>query len=204
MYSTPVLVFFILFIQSALKPDFFLPIQTQSRQELSSIKLTSIGQFGLVRKERPLVPSHLHTGIDFARPNENYINEPVFPIFSGTVISVRNDGPFAQIIIRHQKDKMIFWTLYEHVSEIRVSVGDQVNPLNPIARFMNREELNKFGWQFDHFHFEILKKEPLKIPVNSKLPQRMFSAPTLTCFTETDLEKNYYNPVPFMTNRNNQ
>ena len=190
-------------MQNNLKPDFYLPIQTQNRQDWNSVKLTSIGQFGIVRKERPSVPAHLHTGIDFARPSENYRNEPVFPVFAGTVISVRNDGPFAQIIIRHQKGKIHFWTVYEHVSEIWVSVGDLVNPMKPIARFMTKQELDRFGWQFDHIHFEILRTEPFKIPINSKLPQRKYSAPTLTCFTETDLEKNYYNPEQFMSKRNN-
>lgn len=185
-------------LQIVLKPDFYLPIQVKNRTDWSLVKLTSIGQYRLVRKSRPEVPQHLHTGIDFARPSDNYKFEPIFPVYNGTVISIRDDGPFAQIIIQHKMNNLQFWTVYEHVSGIKVSIGDEVNPANPIARFMNRNELDRFGYQFDHFHFEVLKNKPLKIHPAKKLPQRQYSAPTLTCYSETDLMKNYYNPELFL------
>ena len=37
------------------------------------------------------------------------------------------------------------------------NLNETVNPDKPIARFMNKQELNTHGWQFDHFHLEILK-----------------------------------------------
>ena len=144
--------------------EYHLPIDTINRKLTDTLLLTDIGEFGLLRKERPGIPAHYHTGIDIKRPSTNYINEPIFPICDGIVISKREDGPFAQIIVEHQHDKK-FWTVYEHIAGITVDLFDHVTPSSPIARFMNTGELDRYGWQFDHFHFEILKEQPIKLSV---------------------------------------
>jgi hypothetical protein len=99
-----------------------------------------------LRKARPGIASHLHTGIDIERPHSNY--EPIFPIAKGVVISKRDDGAFAQLIIEHSVKGKKVWTVYEHIAGIVPKLNDVVDPMNPIARFMTREELNRFGWQF--------------------------------------------------------
>lgn len=164
----------------------------------SHIELTEIGEFGLLRKARPNIPAHLHTGIDIKRPGNNYDHEPIFPIADGIVISKRTDGPYAQLIIEHPNNGEPFWTVYEHIAEIQVHLSQQVNPETQIARFFNREELNLHGWQFDHFHFEILKKQPLKITPSAKTPERHFRSYTLSCFTEEELLQNFYDPYLFL------
>lgn len=78
-----------------------LPINVSNRISLGELSLTEIGAFGLRRKARPNVKSHLHTGIDIKRPDNNYMNNPIFPIAPGVVISKRDDGPFAQLIVEH-------------------------------------------------------------------------------------------------------
>ena len=171
----------------------FLPIKTLDRQSWNTAKLTKIGAFGLLRKARTNVSAHLHTAVDFKRPNKNYFNEPIYSISVGTVISLRNDGPFAQLIIEHKN----YWTVYEHIAGITVSVGEQVNSKKPIARFMTKKELNSFGWQFDHLHFEILKRKPVPLKQNIKTPHRFYRAYTLECFTDSDLDKNYFYPPEF-------
>ena len=139
----------------------YLPINSENRQSIESVKLTSIGRFGLMRKARPGIPAHLHTGTDLKRPNNNYIDEPIFPAAKGTVISFRDDGPFAQIIVQHTlEDSSLLWTVYEHIAGIQIKLHDSVDPVQPIARFMTRDELNKYGWQFDHIHFEVMKVKP--------------------------------------------
>ena len=144
--------------------NLLVPINTFDRHDGSSIKLTKIGQFGLERKTRPGVDEHLHTGIDIRRPNDNYINEPIFSIGNGKIISLRDDGRYSQIIIEHSSENgKKYWSVYEHVSGINVQLYEMVNPNIPIARFMNKEELNEYGWQFDHFHLEIMKKKPIKV-----------------------------------------
>jgi hypothetical protein len=174
-----------------------LPIDATDRTSVEQIQLTDLGQFGKYRKARPNIPGHYHTGIDIKRPHNNFLNEPVFAIAQGKVISKRTDGPYAQIILEHKMNNFVFWSLYEHVAGITVNVGEQVSSDKAIARFMNKTELNRFGWQFDHFHLEILKVRPVELKSSSSQPQRKFNSYTLVCYTEVDLNKYFYNPVVF-------
>ena len=188
---------FILFIFSDLGFEYSLPVNTSDRNSINLLELSEIGEFGLLRKERPRVPAHLHTGIDIKRPTQNYQSEPIFPIFEGVVISKRRDGPYAQLIIEHGNEHK-FWTVYEHIAGIKVNLYDDVSPQTPIARFMDKNELNRYGWQFDHFHFEILKAQPIKLKPDRSKPERLFASYTLMCYTKDDLDKYFYNPLDFL------
>src|SRR5512133_602835 len=95
------------------KSSYSLPVHTTNRKSISTLTLSEIGDFGLVRKARPGVPAHYHTGIDIKRPVYNYQDEPIFPISEGIVISIRQDGPYAQLIIEHKNPAC--WTVYEHI-----------------------------------------------------------------------------------------
>ncbi|WP_289054038.1 M23 family metallopeptidase [Carboxylicivirga marina] len=175
-----------------------IPINAPIGSSTSLLKLTEIGEFGLMRKERPGVPAHFHTGIDIKRPSNNYQSEPIFPIANGIVISKRVDGPYAQLIIEHEGEQR-FWTVYEHIAGIEVNLFDRVKHDQPIARFMNRNELNRYGWQFDHFHFEILKVEPMRLKQEQSKPERLFASYTLACYTKEDLDKYFYHPLDFLS-----
>ena len=196
MFKTSFLIVLLLF-GSFVELDYRLPIDTINRKSIETLRLTDIGEFGLLRKERPGIPAHYHTGIDIKRPSTNYIHEPIYPISDGIVISKREDGPYAQIIIEHQLDKK-FWTVYEHISGITVNLYDYVTPNTPIARFMNSGELDRFGWQFDHFHLEILKEQPYKLRQENSKPNRLFSSYTLVSYTRADLNKYFYAPLEFL------
>ncbi|HEY0031576.1 MAG TPA: M23 family metallopeptidase [Bacteroidia bacterium] len=186
-----------LFILPSVEP-FFIPLKSTDRSDLSKISLTAIGKFGLLRKARTTVPAHLHTGIDIKRPENNYNNEPIFAIAKGKVISKRSDGPYAQLIIEHEFNNTTIWTVYEHIAGIAINLNETVDPGKPIARFMNKNELDRFGWQFDHFHFEILKVKPLSIKPDKLHPERQFNSYTLCCYNSEDLQKYYYEPLRFM------
>lgn len=175
-----------------------IPIESAEQQNIHLIELTEIGAFGLVRKERPEAKSHLHTGIDIKRPGSKYDQNPIYPVAEGLVISKRDDGPFAQLIIEHHEQGHTFWTVYEHIAGILVEAGDVVDPSHPIARFMNIEELNRYGWQFDHFHFEVLKIPPIRLEANTKLPGRHFNSYTLLCFDEDELNQRFFHPIHFL------
>ncbi|WP_109829485.1 M23 family metallopeptidase [Reichenbachiella versicolor] len=159
------------------------------------IELTKIGQFGVKRKARPRVPAHLHTGVDIKRANGDYDHAPILAIADGEVISIRRDAAYAQIIINHDEQ---FWTLYEHVADIEVHLGDWVEAGEPVARFFNREELDRFGWQFDHFHFEVLKRAPRPLRYDVNNSERKFSSFTLECFNEEQLKYYFYDPLEFL------
>jgi murein DD-endopeptidase MepM/ murein hydrolase activator NlpD len=180
--------------------DLQLPIRT-SGHSVNEIHLTAIGQFGLMRKPRPTVPAHFHTGIDIERPGKNYTDEPIFPITGGTVISKRDDGAYAQLIIEHEVNNTKFWTVYEHIAGIKVKAGQRVAPTESIARFMNKAELDKYGWQFDHFHFEVLKIAPVKLKHDPAKPERNFASHSLTCFTKQDLDRCFYHPLEFLKSK---
>lgn len=182
----------------SLAQEIKIPIDALERSSLQELELTEIGEFGLLRKERPNVPVHLHTGIDIKRIGNNYENNLIFPIAEGIVISKRDDGPFAQLILEHYMANRRFWTVYEHIAGIAVELYDEVTPDQPIARFMNKEELNKYGWQFDHFHLEILKIAPLKISNQKEQEDRHFMSFTLKCFFQKSLTQYYYDPVQFL------
>jgi murein DD-endopeptidase MepM/ murein hydrolase activator NlpD len=176
----------------------YLPIKSADRQDASQIKLTNIGQFGLIRKARINIPQHYHTGIDIKRPVNNYGSEPIFPIAEGIVISKRTDGAYANLIIEHVLEGRKMWSLYEHIAGIKVSVRDIVSPDIPIGRFMNKEELDRYGWQFDHFHFELLKVKPLKIQPTDKTPERFYNSYSLVCYSLKDLNRYYFDPIKFL------
>lgn len=188
----------LLFIQfQSVAQEVLLPIDVLNRKSFAELHLTEIGAFGLMRKARPPIVAHYHTGIDIMRPNNNYGHNPIYPIAAGIVISKREDGPFAQLIIEHHSDQTTFWTVYEHIAVIKVDIYDRVHEETPIARFMNKVELNKHGWQFDHVHLEILKVPPTKLNPNDKTPNRHFNSHTLICYTNEQLHRYYYHPLEF-------
>lgn len=175
------------------------PINIDNRHNIERMELTEIGYFGLQRKERPTVAAHLHTGIDIKRANGNYRDAPIFPVADGIVISKREDGPYAQLILEHDVDGLVFWTVYEHIAGIEVELNDWVTNDQRMARFFNTAELDKHGWQFDHFHFEVIKKRPLKIAPTTKNPHRHFSSYSLICFDEQTLFETFYDPISFLS-----
>jgi murein DD-endopeptidase MepM/ murein hydrolase activator NlpD len=177
------------------------PINVADRHSWQYVRLTAIGPFGAPRKERPTVPAHLHTAVDLRRPSKNYQDEPVFAASCGRVISMRDDGPFSQIIIEHAGTGAKVWSVYEHVAGIRVHANDSVYTQFPIARFMNRRELDRYGWKFDHLHFEIMKIAPRRIKPYPDQPGCRFSTYNLECYTSDDLEKMYWNPESFLKER---
>lgn len=174
-----------------------LPVELSNRKDISQIRLTKIGGYGIIRKARPNVPVHFHTGIDIVRPSNSYSNEPIYPIAKGRVVSKRNDGAYANLIVEHEIDGVSVWTLYEHISGITVGINSIADPKTPIARFMNRVELDRYGWQFDHFHLEILKVKPVPLKPIDRFPERFFKSYSLVCFSLEELNKYYYDPFLF-------
>jgi hypothetical protein len=191
----------LIFLFFTTESSFYWPIQRGDRKSEDALPLTAIGEFGLLRKARPGIPAHYHTGVDIKRPTKNYHDEPIFPVTKGMVISKRTDGPYAQLIVEHESNERKFWTVYEHIAGIRVNVGEPVTPTNPMARFMNKEELDRYGWQFDHFHFEVMQSPPVKLKRDEANPQRHFASYSLVCFTKEELKKRFHNPIEFVQHK---
>lgn len=202
------IIFIILFFEilSVTSQDaVLLPIDNNNRKSIANIKLTEIGDFGRIRKARAGIPEHFHTGIDIKRPSQNYIDEPIFPIAEGIVISLRNDGPYAQIIVEHPNvNDQFLWSVYEHIAGIKVNIGEEVSPSKPIGRFMNKSELNKYGGHFDHLHLEIMKIAPFPIQPPENQAQLVFKSYGLICYTEAELLERYYHPIEFFKSNFNE
>ena len=190
----------ILFLTSApgdTGQEVYLPLNVPNRLSLHDLVLTGIGQYGLMRKARPTVPSHFHTGIDMKRPGRNYVNEPIYPVAKGIVISKRTDGPYGQLIVEHEIGGRMVWTVYEHVAGIAVNLGSAVDPMKPMARFFNKAELTKYGWQFDHVHLEVLKVKPIPLKPEARNPERHYTSYSLVCHTTEELQKYFVDPMEF-------
>lgn len=181
----------------------FLTLQSSYRIPIDGdLHLTQIGDFGIIRKARPGIPAHLHTGIDILPPDENYRSkESIYPIAKGVIISKRTDGAYGQLIIEHDTEDGTFWSVYEHITEIEVDLFQAVEIKTSIARFFNEAELNEIGWQFNHFHLEILKKQPISIKPDERNPERLFSSYSLSCYTEESLKEHFYDPIQFLTSK---
>jgi hypothetical protein len=66
---------------------------------------------------------------------------------------------------------------------------------------MNKRELEKYGKQFDHFHFEVLRVPPIKINPTDKTPDRHFTSYTLSGTTREKLHRYFYDPTVFLKER---
>jgi hypothetical protein len=189
---------FIVILSTTCFAQWYLPAQYGGVTDIDSVKLSKIGAFGLVRKARPGIPEHFHTGIDIRRPGSNYLCEPVFPASSGRMASIVDNGPFSQIIIEHAFDNDTLWTVYEHVHVLKKEINLQVSPFDTIAWYFNRDELNRYGWQFDHFHFEIMKIRPPRCKAGADNPFRRYYTYALTCYTRKTLDERMEDPMVFL------
>ncbi len=155
----PISITLLLLIQALLCPDisssadleYFVPLGNERITDYNKLSNRIIGKYGDNRNS--IVQGHKHSGIDI---QGNY-SETVYPISIGIVTNIFRAFPHKTIYIRHNDIKgSPFYSVYIHVEDIQVNVGDLVEANTPIARIFNREELesSKFGTP-PHLHFEI-------------------------------------------------
>lgn len=134
---------------------------------------------------------HLHTGIDLINPMGGS-GEKVYAAASGKIVSIYAKEPHLSIMIQHRlPSEETIWTVYVHVTKVKVKEGDLVRNDTIIANLMDKSQLNKYGWEFNHLHFEVLK-----YPRISEAG-RYLSFST-ECKTKKEVEKHFYNPVTFL------
>ena len=99
----------------------------------------------------------IHLGIDIWGKE----NSPIFAPLVGKVHSFKNNNNFrdygATIILQHQLENYIFYTLYGHVSLKNISnlsIGQSINSGESFANFGNTNENGKWP---PHLHFQIIK-----------------------------------------------
>ncbi|MHB8276166.1 MAG: M23 family metallopeptidase [Candidatus Humimicrobiaceae bacterium] len=110
-------------------------------------------EFGEIRQ------NHTHNGIDIA----NITGTPIYATANGTVIAVGSSGNFGKrIMIYHGTDEngTTYVTIYAHLSQFSVSVGDKVTQGSLIALMGNT------GYSTGpHLHYEIRVNG---IPINPR------------------------------------
>jgi len=114
---------------SEFNPDEFIIPEVIDNPDIPSIWPASgivTSEFGEVRL------THIHKGIDIA----NITGTPISATANGTVIAVGTSGNFGKrIMIYHGTDEngTTYVTLYAHLSEFKVSVGEKVDQGNLIG-----------------------------------------------------------------------
>lgn len=132
---------------------FYSPFNDSNRKSYDSVKSRQIGSFGEYRKSYK--PGHLHAGIDL----EGSFSEKIFAIGRGQVQMIFHDFPHQTVIVKHHlPDGNHLFSVYTHVEQVKVDVGDWVDEKTSLARLFNEDELKRanFGTP-NHLHFEIRK-----------------------------------------------
>ncbi len=138
-------------ISPSAEMTYVIPLGNERARDYNKLKNRVIGKYGDNRNSN--VRGHKHAGIDM----KGNFSETVYSIGKGVVINVFRDFPHKTIYIRHHdKTNASFYSVYIHVEDIQVNVGDSVTKRTAIGRIFNREELraSNFGTS-PHLHFEI-------------------------------------------------
>jgi murein DD-endopeptidase MepM/ murein hydrolase activator NlpD len=133
--------------------EFFSPYSETDRKSVSLLKDRITGIYGEYR--RSYKPGHFHAGLDL----KGDFNERVCAIGFGWIVQIFRQFPHRSVVVEHHlPDGSILYSMYVHVEDIQVQVGDWVDENTPLARLFNAEELESadFGTP-NHLHLEIRK-----------------------------------------------
>lgn len=133
--------------------DFFSPFHETDRKNLNLVEMRITGIYGEYR--RSYKPGHFHAGLDL----KGDFNEKVYALGFGWVVQIFRQFPQRSVVIEHHlPDGGILYSMYVHVEDIHVRVGDWVDENTLLARLFSEEELERanFGTA-NHLHLEIRK-----------------------------------------------
>jgi murein DD-endopeptidase MepM/ murein hydrolase activator NlpD len=133
--------------------DFYSPFEERDRKSLKALEHRLTGSYAEYR--RSYKPGHLHAGIDL----KGAFDETIFAVGRGQVHLIFREFPHQSVVVKHLlSDGSLLYSVYTHVQDVRVQVGQQVSKDTPLARLFNRTELTQanFGTP-NHLHLEIRK-----------------------------------------------
>ncbi len=133
--------------------DFYSPFEEHDRKSLKALKLRLTGSYAEYR--RSYKPGHLHAGIDL----KGAFNETIYAVGRGQVHRIFREFPHRSIVVKHfLPDESLLYSVYTHVQDVKVQVGQLVSKDTPLARLFNKTELTQanFGTS-NHLHLEIRK-----------------------------------------------
>ena len=144
---------FILENTSRVCDAFFSPFNETDRKNLKLIEQRITGIYGEYR--RSYKPGHHHAGLDL----KGDFNEKIYALGFGWVVQIFRQFPHRSVVIEHHlPDGNILYSMYVHVEDIQVRIGDWVDANTPLARLFSEDELERadFGTA-NHLHLEIRK-----------------------------------------------
>lgn len=196
IFSCCLIVYLVIFgINSDVQPIasvWKLPLNTINRQDWSTVFLEPDAYFKNLRSPFGTVKLHYHTGIDLQNGTTISPGEPVYAIATGKVTSIEDPPPQRRITIQHllaNGEKI--WSVYIHIIDEKVKIGDIIDSETVIARLMNAAELERYGQEYNHVHLEIMKKMP---PDFANFDQRK----TFSCYSNQQVDEYFYNPEEFL------
>ena len=164
---------------------YFLPVGNDRSHDFKGLTDRIIGRYGDYRKS--YIRGHKHSGIDI----KGNFNERVYSIGQGVISHIFRDFPHKTIYIRHQDVRGTpFYSVYIHVEDIQVHIGEKVTENTIIGRLFNPKELDQseFGTP-PHLHFEIRHN------IDDK------GNASFSCMTIRELNNYCMDPIIFFRNR---
>jgi len=131
--------------------EYWFPLGNNRSIYNSKLDQRIISKYGDNRNSK--IKGHKHSGIDI----QGDFGEKVYSMGKGTVTHIFRNFPHKTIYIRHNDRKnTVFHSVYIHIEDIQVNIGDLVTGDTTVGRIFNREELisTNFGTP-PHLHFEI-------------------------------------------------
>jgi len=127
-------------------------------QPAASGKIES-GMFGIVRNNG----SKFHEGIDiksFSRNKAGQSTDKIYAVLSGEISHIcrENNGSYGKyLVLEHNNDGFLFYTLYAHLSEISENIyeGGLINSGDFLGIMGDTSSVYKFPKGTEHLHFEI-------------------------------------------------
>ncbi|MBX3045341.1 MAG: M23 family metallopeptidase [Candidatus Kapabacteria bacterium] len=160
----------------------YLPFKTADRKDLKSISV--ISTFGSARNS--FRKGHYHTGLDLM-PKKHKEPVDVYAMAEGVVVSVHLGDPHQTVVVKHKtKDGETIYSVYKHITDVKVRNGDKVSHETKIARVLTKAEGKKHGGNYDHLHLEIRKKFD------------DYGCASWLTMTKEDLSLRFYDPHKFM------
>lgn len=179
-----------------IQSEWLLPLDTGDRTDWSTLLFEHDANFKDYRKTwNPRKPRR-HTGVDLQNGGDwgrlGGPGEAVYAMGPGRVFGIYGKPPNRRVIIAHQLPSgKKFWSCYLHVEAIRVRPGQRVDAWTVIARRLNSRELRKYGRDYNHLHFEILRRLP---------PWRNHKYRWMSqyCYSTKQVDRYFHNPETFL------
>ncbi len=130
---------------------FYSPFDEPSRDRYATITKRVVGRYGDYRRSPRT--GHKHAGVDL----RGEFSELVYAIGDGQVYEVFKSFPNRSVVLRHHMpDSTFLYSVYTHLEDITVMIGDWVNENASLGRLFTEEELEAadFGTA-NHVHLEI-------------------------------------------------